>query len=660
MCRVASVALLTPLPQLDRVLEYAVPESLRADIAPGVRVRAPLKTGGRLVDGFVLSLAHESAYEGKLAELSEVVSPVPVLTPDIAELARAVANRQAGTLNDVLRLAIPARSARLEGEWWAARCRGERPETGGVVPARAASQHLGDAETRTRTAAASSLAGDPDERIFVWAPHGVLPHGVPRALALLLDAACDDLTRGQSAIVAVPDFRDVELAMRYLRERVDERLVKRMDARLKPKERYRQFLGCLEDTPVIALGTRAALFAPVPQLGSIYMWDEADDSFEEPLAPYSHARDVALQRQQLAGCRLVFAAHVPSPHIVRLLELGWLRARDLRQGRSPRVIISESVLGEDERSRMARIPSYAWQRAREALEKGNVLMQVARAGYAPALVCEGCGERATCRSCGTTLVQPHRGALPRCRVCGRDHDRWSCQHCGSEHLRASGHGVHRTVEELGRAFPGATLVVADGEHERITIAGRGHLVVATRGAEPIAEGGYACVILLDTASLLLREGLDVVIDAVRGWTSAAALCADDGEIVLVGHEHPATLAVRDHRELELVRDELADRRTLHFPPAVRVAEVRGSKQEVDAALERLREHHTLDVLGPVPDEEGKMRALVRMGYSEANKLVPLMKAELVRAATSRPTSLPGKRRPLASTLRIRLDPPDAF
>lgn len=646
MARVASVALLTPLPQLDRVLEYAIPEPLQASIAVGVRVRAPLRTGGRVVEGFVLALAEESSYEGKLAELVSVVSPVPALTPEIAELAREVANRQAGTLNDVLRLAVPARSARFEAAWWDARCAGSAPETGGI-------RHAVDGDSDATEAV-------PGERAFRAAPHGVASDGTPRALAVILDAALRDLSHGGSVIVAVPDFREVELALRYLSARVDERLVRRMDARLKPQERARHFLACLEGTPVIAIGTRSALYAPVAKLASIYVWDDDDDSFAEPLAPYAHTRDVALLRQQLTGCRLVFSAYVPSAAVVRLIDMGWLTAHDDRQMKLPRVVISGQVLGEDDRLQHARIPSYAWQRAREALSSGNVLMQVGRAGYAPALVCEGCGERVTCRSCGRFLGQPRKGALPRCRVCGRDHVRWSCQYCGSERARPSGSGVHRTVEELGRAFPGATLVVADGEHERVNVSGTGNLVVATRGAAPVAASGYACVILLDTSSMLLREGLDVVLDALHGWTAAAALCADDGEVVVAGSEHPATIALRDHSEIELVREELQARRALNFPPTVRVAEVRGTRAEVELTLQRLGEQHELDVLGPLTDDDGTTRALVRMSYTAARTLVPGMKAELVRAATSRPAPLPGKRRAAGSTLRIRLDPPHAF
>ncbi|MET8067561.1 primosome assembly protein PriA, partial [Micromonospora sp. NPDC005313] len=100
-----------PLPHLDRPFDYLVPEALDADARPGVRVK--VRFAGQLVDGWLLERA-ESSEHPKLAYLEKVVSPVPVLSPEVARLARAVADRYAGSLADVLRLAVPPRHARAE------------------------------------------------------------------------------------------------------------------------------------------------------------------------------------------------------------------------------------------------------------------------------------------------------------------------------------------------------------------------------------------------------------------------------------------------------------------------------------------------------------------------------------------------------------------
>jgi primosomal protein N' (replication factor Y) len=111
---VARVAVDLPLPHLDRPFDYLVPAALDADAVPGARVR--IRFAGQAVDGYLLERTEVSEHTGALARLVKVVSPEPVLSPEVLALARAVATRYAGTLADVLRLAIPPRHARTEVE----------------------------------------------------------------------------------------------------------------------------------------------------------------------------------------------------------------------------------------------------------------------------------------------------------------------------------------------------------------------------------------------------------------------------------------------------------------------------------------------------------------------------------------------------------------
>ena len=112
MLPVAQVAVDVSLAHLDRPFEYLVPEGLSEAAMVGCRVR--VRFAGRLTSGFLLSRTAEAEHEGRLGYLERVVSPEPVLTPEVAGLARAVADRYGGTLADVLRLAIPPRHAAVE------------------------------------------------------------------------------------------------------------------------------------------------------------------------------------------------------------------------------------------------------------------------------------------------------------------------------------------------------------------------------------------------------------------------------------------------------------------------------------------------------------------------------------------------------------------
>lgn len=654
---VARVILLTPLPQLDRVFEYGVPAELAAQAVPGVRVRAPLRTGGRLVDGFLLELAEEASFDGKLAPLAEVLSPAPVLTPEIAALACAVADRQGGVAADVLRLAVPARSARLEARWMA-----ERSERMSRIAAAAPPEAPPRAELEAAYGAdALDVLLAPGARIALETPGGVDADGVPRSLAVLAELAAARVAAGEDVILAVPDFRDVELAGRALERLLPGERVRRFDARQKPAARAAAFLDDLEGPPGVALGTRTAVYAPSPRLGAILMWDDADESFAEPVAPYAHARDVALLRQAQRGCALVLAARAPSPQSRRLVGLGFLEPLAPLRRRGARVLLSDGAIDGDDRLRAARIPSMAWQAANRALAAGPVLVQVARAGYVPALACGACREPASCRACRAPLALAARAAEPSCRVCGAIHRGWRCPECGGGELRPRSVGAGRTAEELGRAFPGARVVVADGESELVRLDRARTLVVATRGAEPAVAGGYGAVLLLDAERMLAREGLDVALDALRGWTNAASLAADDGEVVLVGGASPAAAALRDRRQAAYADEELEARRSLRFPPAVRVAQAAGTAAEVEAALAELRAAAPgIDVLGPVPADEGGVIATIRFPYAQGGALAHAAKAAAVRAATSGGSRIPGRPARRGSSLRIRFDPPAAF
>ncbi|MBS2079366.1 primosome assembly protein PriA, partial [Mycobacterium tuberculosis] len=108
---IARVLPMLSVPHLDREFDYLVSAEQSDDAQPGVRVR--VRFHGRLVDGFVLERRADTDHPGKLGWLDRVVSAEPVLTPEIRRLVDAVAARYAGTRPDVLRLAVPARHARV-------------------------------------------------------------------------------------------------------------------------------------------------------------------------------------------------------------------------------------------------------------------------------------------------------------------------------------------------------------------------------------------------------------------------------------------------------------------------------------------------------------------------------------------------------------------
>ena len=109
---VARVVVDVPLAHLDRPFDYGVPEKFAELVQAGCRVR--VRFSGQLVDGFVLETGESTEFTGKLLPLAHVPSGEPVLTPQVARLLRTIADRYAGTMSDVLRLAVPPRRANAE------------------------------------------------------------------------------------------------------------------------------------------------------------------------------------------------------------------------------------------------------------------------------------------------------------------------------------------------------------------------------------------------------------------------------------------------------------------------------------------------------------------------------------------------------------------
>lgn len=642
---------------MDRLFDYGVPEALEQEVLPGVRVKVPLRSAGRMTDGIVVEVSEEGEYGGALSSVDSVVSPIPVLTPEVWALARRAADRAAGSANDIVRLAVPTRQVRVEKAYLA-------DESNPPFPAFVAPAIDGyGPEVLERLIAEGARAAVDAIPLVDELPRiaGAEPRWVGKWAILLAAAAASSLASGRSAILSVPDYRDQEQLEAALRAVVPEQSILRLDARQSNPDRYRNFLACLGTAPRVIVGNRSVVYAPASNLGLIVVWDDGDPLHSEPLAPYVHTRDAALVRQELQGCALLVVSHSRSTEVERLVELGWFHSVSPAPAYSPKVIPTAQQLGGERLAMQARIPSSAWQAARAALESGPVLVQVARPGYAPRLACTECSQTARCGRCEGPLQQESARSVPGCAWCGALAVDWRCANCEGDRLRLVGNGATRTAEDLGRAFPGIRIIIADGERTVLAVGDEPALVIATRGAEPIAAGGYRAVLLLDGERMVARESLRVGEDCLRWWSNAIALAARGAPSLLVGVGGALASALVTWKQAAYARAELDDRRRLRFPPAVRVATLTGSVEAVDRAVASSSVAGA-DVLGPVDLGPGAVRTILRFDYSRGTEVAAQLRAELVRAATSRrkPSAAQGARHPGTPNLRVRLDDIEPF
>jgi primosomal protein N' (replication factor Y) len=636
---VARVAVDIPLAHLDRPFDYLIPERLSDQAVPGCRVR--VRFAGQLVDGYLLDRTAVSDHQGRLARLERVVSPEPVLSPEIMALAREVADRWAGTLADVLRLAIPPRHARTEsadpvpvpdgppagppgpGPWT------RYPDGPG---------YLGALTSRRGPRAVwSALPG----------PHW--PEEIARAVATVA-------ATGRGALAVVPDARDLGLLDAALTAQLGPGRHVTLAADLGPAERYRRWLAVRRGAQRVVAGTRAAMFAPVSELGLVVLWDDGDDLHAEPRAPYPHAREVLALRAHRTGAAVLIGGFARTAESTSLVASGWARPivadrpviRD--HAAAVRAAGGDAELARDEAAQTARLPSLVLRTAREGLDTGPVLVQVPRRGYVAALGCARCRERARCTACGGPLALASVGAAPRCGWCGVADERWRCSRCGHSAVRALVTGAGRTAEELGRAFPGVPLITSGGAAMIPTVPGTPALVVATPGAEPRAGGGYAAALLLDGWMLLGRPSLRATEETLRRWMNAAALVRAGpagGRVVVVADSAiPAVQALIRWDPVTHSERELAERAELHFPPTVRIASLSGPQDAVGALVADTELPPGAELLGPVDEPPDSVRMLVRVPRSEGLMLAgALHRAQAGRSARKAP-----------GAVRVQLDP----
>lgn len=602
---IARVLPMLSVPHLDREFDYLVSAEQSDDAQPGVRVR--VRFHGRLVDGFVLERRADTDHPGKLGWLDRVVSAEPVLTPEIRRLVDAVAARYAGTRPDVLRLAVPARHARVEREPAVS-----RDPPGPVIPdpvdragwdgyGRGAQFLAALAESRAARAVWQALPGEP------WTDR-------------FAEAAAQTVRAGRSALAIVPDQRDLDALWRAATTLIDEGSVVALSAGLGPAARYRRWLAALRGTARLVIGTRSAVFAPLSDLGLVMVWADADDSLAEPRAPYPHAREVAMLRAHQARCAALIGGFARTAEAHALVRSGWahdiVAARPVVRARTPRVSALDDTGYADERdpaARTARIPSIALRAARSALQAGTpVLVQVPRRGYVPSLACARCRTIARCRHCTGPLSLQEGGAALLCRWCGRIDPTRRCARCGSDTVRAVVVGARRTAEELGRAFPGTAVITSSGDGVVPEVAPGPALVVATPGAEPRASGGYGAALLLDTWALLGRQDLRAAEDALWRWMSAAALvrARGDGGVVLVIAESslPTVQSLIRWDPVGHAEAELTARAEVGLPPSVHMAAIDGTPDAVTALLGEVRlAELEADLLGPVDLPAGVRR-----------------------------------------------------
>ena len=641
--QIARVLVDVDLPHMDRPLDYVIPDKLvdEAEVGRSVRVRF----SGSRVDGWIIERTFREVLD-ETARIESIVSSVPVLTPALYEAARRIATRFLATTSQVLSLAIPPRHAR-----------GEKT----AVEAHTSAWPSTEAPTVSEGWAAYSAGEALLHRLAVGeSPRAVVTALRPHLRACLSDAVAATVSSGRSVIIVTATGED---AARYARA-LEEDLgvpVALAGGEVAPEERYRVHVAATMGHVPIVVGTRSAAWVPCAQLGLIIICDDGDDRLRERRFPRCDVLDVAVQRCAVEGAGLLVASFARSVKAQALVRSRWAVSLDPAPGAlrdaTPRVHLHGATEAEREgASGHMRIPQAALRMIRQGLREGPVLIQVAASGYWPTVVCRRCGERARCRHCSGPLAVGSGGEAT-CSWCARTSQSWRCPHCSGTELRAARVGSTRTAEEIARNLPDASVLESSAAH-RISrqLPSRPTVVVATPGAEPDVDGGYAAAIILDAHALAGRAELWAPEEAARRWLNALSL-------VRPGHPGLVVGTIPDALGQTLVRwaptdyaDRLLDEReALGFFPATTMVALDGPAAQVRQVAEQVIREGGAELVGTVvrpatrEGEENEVRTLVRTPLAGAASMLAVL-TDIRRSRSARKVPL----------VKMSVNPPELF
>jgi primosomal protein N' (replication factor Y) len=618
MPKIAKLAIQSNLPQLDRLFDYLVPDSLMNQVEIGSRVKVMFGRSKKALDAYIVEFPKESEFSGRLNEILEVVGTAKTLKPNVFQLCQQLADRSASTLGDVIKLAIPPHMPQAFASFLQT-----LPEIEDSEPTRLAADNE-EIKAIVAEGEKSFVLAEPRQ---VELGMGTGFSEVPSWVKMFVSIAAANLALGKSTLILVPDYREQEVVMGALKLADLALNVANYSQEQVKSKQYLGFLRALEQKPRIVVGSRAAAFAPAHNLGSILFFDEADRSYGDQASPYLNSRDVALVRQSIDKCSLVFTSHSISSDIKRLLDSGFLTDRSMPFP-APRISNSEPGL---------RVDSHAYSAIKAGLEIGPVLVQVASLGDSTAMYCKMCDEPARCAECQGPLWIDSSGSK-KCRWCNSFQIDHRCP-CGGSDLTLGRAGATRTAAELGRAFPSARVIESTGQ-ARTTSINRGRtLVVATAGAEPYVEGGYSAVVLLDAKVALSRQNLRAQEEAVRTWSNAVAKAGPKAPCVLVGvaGELSQLFSLWNHQKI--AENEYKSRQELGLPPSLRLGSITADISLLTQLSDILASDNSIVRIGPAPVETvsgGQLwRLIFKYPYSKGLELAKLLKVEVARVSAGK-------------------------
>lgn len=318
--------------------------------------------------------------------------------------------------------------------------------------------------------------------------HGITGSGKTEIYLRLI---ADAIARGGQALVLVPEINLTPQLENTFRARFPGVTIASLHSHLNDSERLQHWLAAKNGDARIIIGTRLAVFAPIPDLNLIVVDEEHDGSFKQQDGLRYSARDVAVFRASQRGIPIVLGSATPSLESWHNAHSGRYQLLQLNQRAIQDAVLPTINLIDMRRDKTQSGIGDALLRAIQIRldKKQQSLLFINRRGYAPALMCHQCGWAAGCKRCSGKLVLHLRSKKLRCHLCGSESRIPSaCPDCGNLELRPAGHGTQRIEATLAERFPDARILRVDRDSTRNKHAMRDMLTQIHAGEADILVG----------------------------------------------------------------------------------------------------------------------------------------------------------------------------
>ena len=573
----------------EAAFDYWIPDGLAVDRGSLVRVRL----GKRALTGVVVDVAPVSEIpREKLQPIIELRSDVPALPPDVLELAQFVAAYYQEPLGLALAQMLPplaAKSRQTE--------RTKGASSGAAIDAKKSRGASGVPLNPDQELAATAIT----ESAGSFAPfllQGITGSGKTEVY-LAAAAAC--IAAGGQVLILVPEINLTPQFGQRIADALQSHLTVTLHSRLPAGERLRNWCAAASGNADLVLGTRLAVFTPMPRLGLIVVDEEHDPSFKQQEGVRYHGRDVAVWRARQRNVPVVLGSATPSLESLVHAQRGRYCALLLPR----RAVVSARLpdfrfVGNRDASAVEGIGAPLLSALAARLDRGEQsLVFINRRGFALSLLCSSCGWQAGCPRCSARLIVHRETTDLRCHHCGHvERLARACPDCGNVDLVPLGHGTQRLERALTATFPRARIVRIDRDSTKRKGAFAGVLdrvhagdVDILVGTQMLAKGHdfprltLVGVLGADNAlysgDFRATERLAALLFQVSGRAGRADL---PGEVIVQTDfpSHPLAQALAAHDFGRFAESLLAERRAATLPPFAHLALLTAEAPQRDA------------------------------------------------------------------------------